>query len=52
MDSVTIQKRHSVRELRHATERDEMQAKMVAKERLHTVEEFVDRLEQAIQERL
>ena len=52
MESVTLQKRHNLRDLHHATERKEMQVQPISKDRLHTVEEFVEQLEQAIQERL
>lgn len=52
MGSVTLQKRHTLRELHHTSERKEMQVQPISKDRLHTVEEFVEQLEQAIQERV
>ena len=52
MGSVTVQKRPTLRALHHTTERKEMQVQPISKNRLHTVEEFVEQLEQAIQERL
>ena len=46
------QKRPSVRMLRHTTEHNDAQTKATPKERLRTVEEFVEQLEQAVQKRL
>jgi len=52
MENVTVQKRPTLRALHHTSERKELQAQPIPKDRLHTVEEFVEQLEQAIQERL
>lgn len=52
MESVVTQNRPSVRMLRHTTEHNDAQTKATPKERLRTVEEFVEQLEQAVQKRL
>ena len=52
MGSVTLQKRHTMRELHHTTERKDVQVQPISKDRLHTVAEFVEQLEQAIQKRI
>lgn len=52
MGSVTVQKKPTLRALHHASERKEIQVQPISNDRLHTVEEFVEQLDQAIQERL
>lgn len=52
MESITVQKKPTLRALHRTTERKEMQVQPISKDRLHTVEEFVEQLELAIQHRL
>ena len=52
MDNVATHVRPRVRLPRLTPEQYEQQVKPTSKDRLHTVEEFVEQLEQAIEERL
>ena len=52
MDNVATPVRPRVRMPRLTPEQYEQQVKPTSKDRLHTVEEFVEQLEQAIEERL